>query len=134
MHKQVIKTRADWSNILSLVEKVVGVKPFEVTLDTNYQKKTTPQLRYIHEVFKVIEQQRGRTQDFWKAKLKESLGVKLVHFDLDDTPFVEVVSLKDYNKEQMADFITKVQEYCARELDLQILTPEEYYESTTTKE
>ena len=66
----------------------------------------------------------------WKIKLKELLGLRKVHFDLEGNPFVETVSTRKYNKEQFSGFVVKIQEYCARELDLQILSPEEFKEES----
>lgn len=126
MLKKVINTKQDWQYILGLVDKVLGIKPFQVTLDTEFQKRSSKQNRYLHKIFEIIAESQGSTKEHWKAAFKEKHGIKLVYVGLDEQPFVETVSTGDYTPEQLAGFIEIITAHCAEHFDLQILSAEEY--------
>ena len=125
MLKKIIDTKAAWNEIVALGNKHAGVTTFQVTLDSDYKKRSVDQNAYFHKICDIVAKAKGNSAGYWKSCFKQEFGLKNVMVGLDQQPFVEVVSTSDYTTTQMNDFITMITAWCA-ENDLDILSPEEF--------
>ena len=126
---KIIKTQQDWREFAYTVLQFVGKTPFKVTA-TSELKRSKDQNAWLHKLFEIISQQIPRTEKandgtarYWKAYCKEKLGKKIVHLDLDDQPFVEVVGTRDYSPEELSDFIEKIRAHFLRQFEIDLPEP-----------
>ena len=125
MLKRIIDTNAAWQEIVTLGNKHAGVTTFQVTLDSDYKKRSVDQNAYFHKICDIVAKAKGNSAAWWKQEFKILFGIKIIHYSLDGTPSVVLVSTSEYKTTEMNDFITMITAWCA-ENDLQILSPEEF--------
>jgi hypothetical protein len=98
-----------------------GGKP--IIIKYGYEKRNLSQNDLLHAIFEECAKKTGLKDAYWfKNELKNKLGLKEVHIDLDDMPTVIVVSTTKYNKKQMSDFIEKIIAYMAMNYQVVIET------------
>lgn len=133
MLKKIVHTKSDWQEIVTLGNKYAGITSFAITLDSDYKKRSLDQNAYFHKICQIVANKKGSSAAYWKSCFKQEFGLKNVLVGLDQQPFVEVVSTTDYTTQQMNDFITMITAWCA-ENDLQILSPEEFFNKGVNNE
>ncbi len=129
--EHIIKGLEDWNKLDILARSKINtgmVKPFKVTITGT--KRTIDQNSLVHAIFmdcakKMREFGVEKDADWWKEKLKTELGLKKVYMDLDDQPFLVVVSTTEYSTKQMGDFCKKIQAYMKIEHGIDIVLPNE---------
>lgn len=95
----------DFSN--KLMAAMEGGKP--IVIKYGYEKRSLPQNDLLHAIFKECAKKTGIKNAKWfKNELKNKLGLKEVHIDLEDEATVIVVSTAKYTKRQMSDFLEKI--------------------------
>jgi len=124
--KRVVKQISEMTGIAALVQK--GLEKYgavEVTLSA--PKRTLPQNELIHAVFKeCADKTKIKNAEWWKTELKEKLGKKQVHFDLEENPSVITVSTTKYKKKEISDFVEKIKHHMAANYQVQIVMRGEY--------
>lgn len=125
--EHIIKDLDDWNKLDMLARAKInagGVKPFKVTITGT--KRTINQNSLLHAVFEDCAKKTGlRDAKFWKEHCKLKLGLKEVIIDLDDQPFLVVLSTTEYSTKQMGDFCKKIQVYMKVEYGVDIDLPNE---------
>lgn len=127
----IIRTKEDWGDMVRLAYPAIGVKPFRVRLLEGL-KRTVDQNSLFHGVFKQCSNVPIKTKEgiiykdakWWKAELKNELGKKSVHFNLDDEQTLIVSSTSEYNTKEASDFCVKIQAYMKTEFQADIILPE----------
>jgi len=120
MKEFIISNKDDWEGLLNLVRPVIGVKSFKVELSTDF-KRTKPQNKLLHAVFKECTEKTGvKDAAWWKIELKNKLGLKEVDFDIEDRPTVIVLSTTEYSASQVSVFCEKVVAHMKTEFDVNI--------------
>jgi hypothetical protein len=77
----------------------------------------------IHSLFEQCAAKTNKTNaEWWKTELKEKLGKKEVHFDLEETPTVITVSTTEYSKKEIGDFVLKIQHHMMEKYQVSIDT------------
>tara|TARA_R110000803_G_scaffold79043_2_gene144422 strand:+ start:199 stop:651 length:453 start_codon:yes stop_codon:yes gene_type:complete len=138
----IIATQADWKNFVDLVRPYIARTTFEVTADSDYQKRTGKQNRYIHVIFGIIakeyqakypsEANEARcTPKFWKDFCKSNWGFRNTWTDLEDREFKETRSTADYSRAEETEFIEKIRAEILMhpKLGFNLLTPDEWRKS-----
>jgi len=128
--KLIINNQADWNKLQAMANKAIGIKPFQVELKTDYEKRSLAQNALLHAVFKDCAEKTSvalvNNAKWWKRELKGKLGLKEVHFGIDNHPTVIVISTSDYSKAQASDFARAIQAYMKVEYDADIDLPDEF--------
>lgn len=124
----IIKELSDWNALDIKARRIINsisFKPFLVRITG--LKRTLDQNALLHAVVSDCAKKTGiKDAHWWKDELKLKLGLKEVHFDLDEQPFVIVVSTTRYSTKQMGQFVEKIQAYMKTEYDIDIELPNEF--------
>lgn len=144
----IINAQEDWQDMVKLAYPVVGKKPFRVVLHRGL-KRTVDQNSLVHAVFedcarkvtRQIASTPGSTMiaqikpaEWWKTELKNKLGKKSVHFDLDEQPTIIVHSTTEYSTKELAEFCEKIVAYMKTEFGVDIELPDEIKEKPPIKQ
>lgn len=132
MKEFIIRESNDWREVAKTVTPVIGKTPFRVVLYRGL-KRTGKQNKLLHAVFEECAKKasafraEGSYCDaiWWKNELKSKLGIKQVHFDIDDQPTVIIKSTTDYSTKEMGDFCEKIVAYMTTEYGVDIELPDE---------
>lgn len=126
----IIRKIEDWNEVVALAKPVIGKKPFRVKLSRGL-KRTIDQNALMHMVFENCSKQCfgkfaiNKDASWWKGELKNKLGKKSVHFDLDESPTIIVHSTTEYSTKELAEFCEKIQAYMKQTYDVDIELPDE---------
>lgn len=127
----IIRDWPNWMEVVNIAQPVIGKKAFRVVLYRGL-KRTVDQNSLMHAVFEDCAKKTGkRDAKWWKNELKNKLGKKSVHFDLDDQPTIIVHSTTEYSTKEMADFCEKIVAYMKQEYQADIELPEEIKKQST---
>lgn len=111
---------SEWVSLTLKVDERLRANPapFEITIGD--QKRNNDQNALFHAVCQQAADKynasptaiKNTTAGLWKATFKEKLGKKIVYFDIEENPIVEVVSTTKYTKPEMALFVDKIIAFC----------------------
>jgi len=105
-----ITNREEWNALDATIRSKMPTKPFVVSIKP--EKRTTDQNSLIHALFEdCAKLTKIKNAIWWKNELKGKLGITDVHKDLEDRYSVIVLSTTEYSKEEISDFIVKVEVY-----------------------
>jgi hypothetical protein len=113
MLKEVAHNREQMSAIAGRLLALEYGKPILVTYGPYKPPKTTPQIRYAHGIMKFIAKAKRCTLEDVKTDCKREFGIITVGTSsITGERSARLVSLADYNKEQIEVFITQLEHYC----------------------
>jgi hypothetical protein len=123
----IIKTLDDWLDLIQLGRdklKATGFKPFKVTLSG--LQRTNEQNKLLHAVFADCARLTGlKNANWFKNELKCKIGLKEVHFDLDEQPSLIVRSTTEYSTKEMAAFCEKIVAHMKMVYGVDIVLPDD---------
>ena len=97
-----------------------------VKITTSELTRTLDQNWLIHAVFSDCAKLTGlKTPNWWKSELKCKIGLREVHFDIDEQPHLIVRSTTEYSTKEMATFCEKIVAYMKMNYDVDIILPDE---------
>lgn len=121
----IIRDHGNWQEMVNTAWPWIATKPFRVQLLSGL-KRTLDQNALMHAVFEeCVRQTKLKDAHWWKNELKCKLGLKEVHFDIEDQPHVIVLSTTQYNTAQMAKFCEKIVAHMKTDYNVDIVLPEE---------
>lgn len=125
-----VYSQKDWQQVEQAAQQAIGKAPFRVKL-LHGLKRTLPQNSLFHAFCNECAIRTGiKNVHWWKAYIKNKIGIKRVHIDLDEQPFVEVVSTTEYSKKQMSDLLEKAQILIQEERGIWVPLPNEVANAT----
>lgn len=131
----IIREAKDWNAMVAMAKPVVGKKPFRIVLHRGL-RRTIDQNALLHAVFADCRSKvptfvwmdgvrRWPDVRWWKDELKSKLGLKEVHFDIDDMPTVIIKSTSEYSTKELSDFCEKIVAYMKTEYGVDINLPDD---------
>ncbi len=113
MTKEVIHNREQAKSLCSSLLALEYTKPVLVTYAPYKPPKTTQQIRYAHSIMRFIAKANRCTDEDVKIDCKREFGIITVGTSsITGERSAKLVSLADYNKQQIEVFITQLEHYC----------------------
>ena len=109
----VIRNREQASALSGRLLALDYTKPVLITYGPYKPPKTTQQIRYAHGIMKFIAKDKRCTVEDVKTDSKREFGLITVGTSsITGERSARLVSLADYNKQQIEVFITQLEHYC----------------------
>jgi hypothetical protein len=131
--KHIIKTQADKTKAIKVIESLVIEKPMQVTISEYRMTRSIAQNRLMHQWFNLIAEHwhSSTGESFTPMAFKELLKRKFLGFDLVDLPdsqkLAQTKRTRDCNTKELTEFLEKVEAWAATEINCQLPHPDDYY-------